>query len=245
LCVSDLGAIHRALRDFTSNPIINTSAYTDVDSAETHVEIANGIKAAFIHYSTDYVLDGKNSQPHTERDPTSPLNVYGRTIRMGEKQIQDVGGAYLIPRASRVYSLPGKSFENKVLGCSRKNTAIKIVSAPLSNPTRARALAYTTSSVSVENRNGLSEKFRENRGRYHVEGSGHTSRYKGTQEILTNEPWRTEPLFQTIEPVSSDEFPLPGTRPSFSALDCSRLEATFHLKLPDQKQSLRRPGRNN
>jgi dTDP-4-dehydrorhamnose reductase len=176
LCVSDLRAIHRALRDFTSNPIINTSAYTDVDGAETNVEMANGInvsapgvmadtaralKAGFIHYSTDYVLDGKNSQPHTERDHTSPLNVYGRTIRMGEKQIQDVGRAYLILRASRVYSLPGKSFVNKVLGCSPKKIAVKIVSAPLSNPTRTRALAYTTSSVSVENRNGLLEKFRK------------------------------------------------------------------------------------
>jgi dTDP-4-dehydrorhamnose reductase len=161
---------------------------------------------------------------------------------MGEKQIQDVGGAYLILRASQVCSLPGKSFVNKVLGSSRKKIAVKIVSAPLSNPTRARALAYTASSVSVENRNGLLEKFRENRCQYHVEGSGHTSRYKGTKEILTNEPWRTEPLFQTVEPLSSDEFPTPVTSPSFSALDCSRLEATFHLKLPDQKQSLRTPG---
>jgi dTDP-4-dehydrorhamnose reductase len=130
-----------------------------------------------------FCIGWENSQPHTERDPTSSLNVYGRTIRMGEKQIQDVGGAYLILRASRVYSLPGKSFENKVLGCLRKNTAVKIVSAPLSNPTRARARGYTTSSVSVENRNGVSEKFRENRGQYHVEGSGHTSRYQWTKEF--------------------------------------------------------------
>ena len=81
---------------------------------------------------------------------------------MGEKQIQEMGGAYLILRTSRVYSLPGKSFVNKVLGCSCKNTALKIVSAQLSNRTWTRALAYTTSSVLFETKNGLLESSGKN-----------------------------------------------------------------------------------
>ena len=193
---------------------------------------ARAFRAAFIHASTNHVFDGKNSQPYTEEDHIGPLNVYGHTILMREKQIQAVDGAYLILRTSRVYSLPGKGFINKMLGCSHKNTTLKIVSAHFSNSTQARALAYTASSVLVENRNGLLEKFREKRGMHHVAGSGQTSRYKWTKEILTNDHWRTERLFQTIEPVSSDEFPTPVTRTVFRrwiVLDLKRHSTSYCL----------------
>ena len=254
LDISVPGTISNHVSVLRPDLIINAAAYTEVDLAETRVEpamqinalapgvlaeLSRRIGAAFIHYSTDYVFDGRLGRPYHENDTVNPLNVYGKSKYAGEENIRQAANAYMIFRTSWVYSMRGNSFVNKVLGWARKNTTLKIVSDQISNPTWARTLADATSSVLVENRNALLEKFREKRGIYHVAGSGHASRYEWAKEILTNDPKRTEQLVQTIEPVSSDEFPTPATRPFFSALDCSRFETTFHFKLPDWKQSLR------
>ena len=62
----------------------------------------------------------------------------------------------------------------------------------------------------------------------------------GPQQILANDPKRTEQLVQTLRPARTDEFPAPAERPLFSALDCSRFEQTFNLRLPPWQEALQR-----
>ena len=251
--VSDHHTVQKTLIDLQPNLIINASAYTEVDYAETQIELATNINAiapgviaetarkinaAFIHYSTDYVFDGKNNTPYTENDPTNPLNVYGKSKLTGEENIKQTGEAYLILRTSWVYSLQGNSFVNKVLGWSRKNKTLKIVSDQISSPTWARALADTTTQVITTHKANLSDILKERRGIYHLTGSGYASRYEWAKQILANDPSRTEQLVQTIEPVPSEEFPTPATRPHFSALNCEKLTKTFGLRLPNWEESL-------
>src|SRR4026208_1316040 len=91
LDICDLDAIQKTLNELKPGLIINASAYTDVDRAEKETELAMNINArapgvmaetarklgaALIHYSTDYVFDGKKNAPYTESDPTNPLNMY-------------------------------------------------------------------------------------------------------------------------------------------------------------------------
>lgn len=255
LNVSDHHTVQKILMELRPNLIINASAYTEVDLAETQVELATNINAiapgvmaetahkinaAFIHYSTDYVFDGKNHAPYTENDPTNPINVYGKSKLMGEENIKQVGDAFLILRTSWVYSLRGNSFVNKVLGWSRKNKTLKIVSDQIGSPTWARMLAEITNRVIANNKINLLDNLRANCGVYHLVSSGYTSRYEWAKRILANDPKRTEQLVQTIEPVLSEEFPTPAARPLFSALNCEKFKKTFSLNLPNWEESLQR-----
>lgn len=253
LAVSD--SIAKTLTDLRPDLILNASAYTEVDLAESQVElavqvnanapgvlaeVAHRLGAVLIHYSTDYVFDGQGTRPYTENDPTNPVNVYGKSKYQGEQNIQQAGDAYLILRTSWVYSLRGNSFVNKVLGWARKNPTLKIVSDQVSNPTWARALAEVTASALGANKSGLLEKIRERRGLYHLAGGGFTSRYEWAKRILALDPHRTEQLVQSIEPVSSLEFPTPALRPLFTALDCALFEQTFGLQMPAWGDTLKR-----
>ena len=252
--VSNLQKVKETLDKLKPNLIINTSAYTEVDRAETDVELAMNINAlapavmaeaarkqdaVFIQYSTDYVFDGKKDIPYTENDPTHPLNTYGRSKLMGEENIKQAGDAYLILRTSWVYSLRGNSFVNKVLGWARKNENLKVVSDQISGPTWARMLAGITSLMLAQNHANLLEIIRERRSVYHLAGAGYTSRYEWAKEILVNDPNRTEQIVRDLEPARSDDFPTTAVRPLFSALDCTRFEDTFGLKLPNWNSTLK------
>jgi dTDP-4-dehydrorhamnose reductase len=252
--VADLDSVQKILKEIRPNLIINSSAYTDVDRAETEHELAMQVNAAapgvmaemarklgavFIHYSTDYVFDGKTSKPNTEDNPVNPLNVYGRSKLEGEENTQQAGDTYLILRTSWVYSLQGNSFVNKVLGWARKNQTLKIVSDQISNPTWAHMLADVTSQLIAKNKTDLLDIIRARRGVYHLAGSGYTSRYEWAKEILANDSNRTEQLVQTIEPALSKDFPTPALRPVFSALDCTRFKEIFDLQLPDWRDTLK------
>lgn len=254
LDLCDIHALQQALNELKPNLIVNASAYTAVDRAETEQETAMKINAlapgamaewarnsgaALIHYSTDYVFDGGKGSPYVESDPANPLNMYGKSKLAGEENIQQAGDAYLIFRTSWVYSVGGTGFVNKVLEWARKNQTLKIVSDQVSNPTWARDLADAAVSVLSAHRDSLQDFMKERRGLYHLAGGGYASRFEWAREILTNDPNRTEQLVQAIEPVSSDAFPTPALRPLFSALDCSKFRETFGFALPNWADSLR------
>ena len=253
LDLCDLDAIQETLHKTKPSLIINASAYTDVDGAEKKPDLARTINAqapgvmadmsrrlgaVLIHYSTDYVFDGEASTPYTEMDRTHPLNVYGKSKLEGEENIKQATDAYLILRTSWVYSLRGNSFVNKVLGWSRKNSTLRIVDDQVSGPTWARMLAEITILLLAQNQINRYERLRVHSGIYHVAGSGYTSRYEWAKRILAKDPQRSEQIVQTIEPGRSIEFPTPATRPLFSALDCSRFEETFGLRLPPWNSTL-------
>lgn len=254
LDLCDIGALEQALHELKPGLIVNASAYTAVDRAEAEQETAMKLNAwapgamaewarrfhaVFIHYSTDYVFDGRKGSPYVENDTVNPLNMYGKSKFAGEENVQQAGGAYLILRTSWVYSTGEAGFVSKVLEWARKNQSLKIVSDQISNPTWARDLAGVTASLLFQHENGIVDVIREKRGLYHLAGDGYTSRYEWARHILANDPHRNEQLVQTIEPVSSDAFPTPAVRPLFSALDCSKFRRTFGLGLPNWADSLR------
>ena len=249
LDIANIQALNGILNDIKPDLIINASAYTDVDRAQEEPELAMRINAeapammaenarklgaVFIHYSTDYVFDGKQDKPYIESDPVNPLNNYGKSKSEGEKYIQQAGDAYLILRTSWVYSMRGKTFVNKVLSWARKNTTLEIVHDQISNPTWAQALADATTLLIFNNKKNLYGLMKENCGTYHLTGSGYTSRFEWAKEIIANASNQTDILTQTIEPVSSDKFPTPAARPLFSALDCSKITDKFNIHLPSR-----------
>ncbi|MDP1546657.1 MAG: dTDP-4-dehydrorhamnose reductase [Anaerolineales bacterium] len=238
------------IRELKPAYIINPAAYTAVDLAETEQERARNINAVaagilaeeaqkmgavFIHYSTDYVFDGKKGAPYLEEDETTPLNVYGESKLQGERGIQAVGGSHFILRTSWVYSLRQQGgFVNKVLQWSRQQTQLRMVTDQIGNPTWARMLAEITALLIARGEGYL----RERAGLYHLAGGGFASRFEWAQAILELDPQQQEQIAAEILPALTSEFPTPAERPLFSALDCSKFESTFNLTLPPWRTAL-------
>ena len=139
LDLADADATRRVLRELAPQVVVNAAAYTAVDKAESECELAmaiNGIapgilaeeverlKALLIHYSTDYVFDGKKRSAYLEDDPPNPLNVYGETKLAGERAIQAVASQYVILRTSWVYGPRGKNFMMTMLRLAEERDEI-------------------------------------------------------------------------------------------------------------------------
>jgi dTDP-4-dehydrorhamnose reductase len=243
----------QAVRQAKPQVIVNASAYTAVDRAESEPHIAQAINArtpgaladearrcgaALIHYSTDYVFDGSQRQPYVESDAPNPLGVYGQSKLDGERAVQGAAGAYLILRTSWVYSLRRDSFVTKVLQWSRQQTSLRIVSDQVGNPTWARMLAEATAQLLAKAGPDYYGWLEAHSGLYHLAGSGFTSRLEWCKAVLRLDPQRDQQTAHQVLPAYTRDFPTPAQRPLFSALDCDLFSRTFGLRLPDWEQAL-------
>jgi dTDP-4-dehydrorhamnose reductase len=235
------------------NVIINATAYTAVDKAETETELAMAINAqapgimaeyskkvnaALIHFSTDYVFDGSKGSLYVETDKPNPLSVYGQSKYLGEQAVEQIDDAYFIFRTSWVYSMRGNSFVTKVLKWSREKEELKIVDDQIGNPTWARSLAEITAQLLVKSDDDIRGWMKEKKGIYHLAGDGYASRFEWAKAILENDPKKNEQKTKEIKPVKTSSFPTPATRPLFSALSCDLFFTIYNLQLPKWDKTL-------
>lgn len=233
--------------------IVNAVAYTNVDLAESEPEkarLVNGLAAgvlaeaarkagaALIHYSTDYVFDGRKAAPYVESDVPAPQNMYGQSKLEGEKAITEVGGAYLVLRTSWVYSLRGGGFATKVLQWARSQSVLRMVTDQVGSPTWARALSDVTALLLARCGQSPQEFLTQSAGIYHLAGRGQASRYTWAQAILSCDTHPQEQTVRELLPALTAEFPTPAVRPLFTALDCALFEQKFQLQLPPWQEAL-------
>ncbi len=245
------GQVSRLVLDLKPDVIYNAVAYTAVDKAESEPEKARVINAAtpralaeaakrlgsvLVHFSTDYVFDGKKGSAYVESDPTGPLSVYGATKLEGDLAIQQVDCPYLIFRTTWVYSMRKDSFVSKVLQWAKGRSSIKVVSDQVSGPTWARMLAEVTAQTLARGGPEVAEYVNARRGVYHLAGDGYASRMEWAQAILHNRG-NEEPKVEVV-PAATSEFPSPAERPLFSVLDCTKFVSTFGLRLPPWEKAL-------
>ena len=241
------------VRDVRPNIIINAAAYTDVDKAESEPDLAYAINgtapgilaeeakrlgAALIHYSTDYVFDGAKGSPYVESDTPNPLSVYGGSKLAGEQAVQAVGGAYLILRTSWVYSTRRKCFLTQVLHWARTQQEMRVVTDQTASPTWCRTLAEATAQILAKGHVDVAGWLGERAGLYHLAGNGSASRYAWTQAILSLDAKKEEQIVEQLLPAQTPEFPVPAQRPTYSALDCDKIQAVLGLVLPCWKKSM-------
>jgi len=248
LNLSNLDGIIVALRNITPDIIVNAAAYTAVDGAEQNEAEANlvngyalevlateakALGALLIHYSTDYVFDGRKSCPYTEDDTPNPINAYGRSKLIGEKAIQDVGGDYVILRTSWVYAARGANFLRTILRLAQDRDELRIVSDQIGAPTWARLIADTTVHVIAQSQaQKLAGSFVSNH--YNLAASGETSWYdfaKVSVDRVKQLPNFSVQVKNVIS-ITSDEYPQIAQRPKNSCLETSKLESHFGLKIP-------------
>ncbi len=249
--LADEDGLRARLNRISPDLIVNATAYTAVDEAEHEIGLAEAINVRgvhllaeesrkrdilLIHYSTDYVFDGKKGRPYTERDTPNPLSVYGRSKLEGEEAIQEIDGNYLIFRTSWVYSLHNQSgFVQKALQWSRQHETLRIVDDQISNPTWAKTLAKITVQVLEKGEDYIEKR----KGLYHLAGSGFCSRFEWANRILALDPKKHEQKVRQILPAKSADFPTAAQRPSFSALNCDLFQKTFDTEIPVWQESLR------
>jgi dTDP-4-dehydrorhamnose reductase len=247
-------AICSTVRAIKPQLIINAAAYTAVDKAEDEPELAmaiNGVapgilaeeakrlNAAIVHYSTDYVFDGKGAkEPYLETDQPNPLNVYGKTKLAGDQAIQAIGVSHLILRTGWVYGTRGKNFLLTILKLARERKEIKVVNDQIGAPTWSRTIAEVTAQALVKI--GLpvtppSSRLNEVSGLYNLASSDQTSWHGFAKAIVAH--LKSNPSLLLI-PIPASEYPLPAKQPAFSKLNCGKIERAFGLSMPSWERSL-------
>ena len=245
--------VARILRAATPDIIVNAAAYTAVDRAEQEEELAtliNGtavgeiaqaarqLGAMLIHYSTDYVFDGRKDAPYAEDDVPSPISAYGRSKLAGERAIAQCGGRYLIVRTSWIYAARGHNFLKTVLRLARERDELRIVDDQIGAPTWARDLAAATAAMTRQARQEIARDDFES-GLFHVTGSGATSWFVFAKAVVKQaEQYGLLARKSKIVPIASSEYPVAATRPKNSRLSGARARHRFQIALPEWEQSL-------
>lgn len=253
--LADPDSIRKVVREIRPAIIVNPAAYTAVDKAESEPDLAmaiNGVapgilaeeakrlNVALVHYSTDYVFDGKKAVPYSEEDTPNPLNVYGQTKLAGERAVQAAGAPYLILRTSWVYGARGRNFLLTILKLAGEKSELKIVDDQIGAPTWCRMLAETTARIlaPVCAAPNPSTMLADTGGLYHLTAGGQTSWFGFATKILENVPLSAIPVPAKLIPIPTSEYPTPAVRPRNSRLSNEKITRTFGFTIPPWEESL-------
>ncbi len=270
LDITDAAAVMRAVIANHAGIIVNCAAYTDVERAEddpvtayrVNCTAAGNLAAAaaatgatLIHFSTDFVFDGKPVSgttaqaratasgtagqvpdaaasgttvpiPYIETDMPNPLNVYGSTKLEGEHAIQASGCKYLIFRTSWLYSPYGNNFVRSIRRLLRERDRIEVVDDQIGTPTYAADLAALIIKI-------IDGVLIDRTGVYHFCDGGSCSRYNFARAIE-----ELSGLSGIIKPCTTAEYPTKALRPAWSVLDTAKVRETFGVEIPDWRDSL-------
>jgi dTDP-4-dehydrorhamnose reductase len=253
----DVEGLRRVVREQRPALIVNAAAYTAVDRAEAEPEQAmavNGVApamlaeeakrvdAALIHFSTDYVFDGRKAGPYTEDDAPAPLNVYGRSKRAGEEAIRASGARHLILRTNWVYGARGRNFLLTICRLAREREELRVVDDQTGAPTWSRMIAEATASIVARSQpraRAANELFADTSGVYHLSAAGTTTWCGFAREILRAAPALGLPTAPRLLAISTSDYPTPAARPANSLLDGGKLRGAFGIALPPWDESLR------
>lgn len=223
--------------------VINAAAFTDVDGAEEHEDLATLVNGAaptamaqacaaagipFVNVSSDYVFDGSGSSAWTVDAEVSPLNAYGRSKAVGEEGVRNARGACVNLRTSWVFSARGRNFLTTMLALGKQRNSLKIVADQIGGPTPASDLAVACLAIA---RKLIEEPSLA--GTYHFSGAPDVSWADFARAIFAESGDDLK-----VVDIPTSDYPRPAARPLNSRLDCSGL-AAFSLERPDWRKSVR------
>jgi len=209
--------------------VVNCAAFTDVDGSEqreTEALLVNGtavgylaercraVGATLVHYSTDYVFDGRATAPYPVDAPYDPVNAYGRTKAEGELRVFESGVRNLVVRTSWLYAPWGNNFVRTIVRLSRERPELPVVNDQRGRPSSSESLAAATFEL-VER--GAAAPGRA--GAFHVTDGGECTWF----EFATRIAAATNPGCRVL-PCTSEQFPRLAKRPAYSVLDLAKCE---------------------
>jgi dTDP-4-dehydrorhamnose reductase len=229
LSVSDRAAIEAACVRLRPEVVFNCAAYNAVDKAEIEPELAHDVNAAgaenvalacsrhglgLVHFSTNFVFDGRLERPYIEKDEARPLGAYGRSKLAGEKAVLAVLPEALVIRTAAVFgdrgsASKGGSFPQRIVESAGRGERIRVVSDQRVNPTYARDLASAATTLASSDLNGL----------IHVVAEGCCGWDEFARLALA-----ACGVNAVVEPVSTDELAAPAARPLNGCLGSVRTQ---------------------
>lgn len=230
--------------------VINCSAYTAVDLAQTEIDAAYELNAVavknlalqckayhtpLIHISTDYVFDGALDRPHLESDRTNPLSVYGKSKLAGEVFIRDILQQHIIIRSSWIFSEYGNNFVKTMVKLAETLDELSIVKDQKGSPTSAHNIAKVIYKIAE---NIILSREKIVYGTYNYTDSPVVSWYDFADIIFKILKTNYNKKIPIIKPVSSYEYKTAAPRPLNSRLDCSLIEKNFGITSKDWRYSL-------
>ena len=257
LDVTNEAAVRTTLSEVKPDWVINASAYTAVDKAESDsvaayavnavgpeilARYSNELAAKLIHISTDYVYPGEGSVPLIEDDAVGPTGVYGASKLAGELLVSRACKEHIILRTAWVYGASGGNFVKTMLrlGADRENLAI--VSDQWGGPTSAVGIAGAIATMIgvVTDRDAGSEDLSHLWGTYNFSGEPHVNWAQFAQAIFSEAVSlrliSSEPV---IEPITTEQYPTPAKRPFNSRLSNRKIADVFGVHPDDWKASLK------
>jgi dTDP-4-dehydrorhamnose reductase len=228
LDITDSLAVETLFDDLQPTIVLNAAAWTAVDDAENHEEIALRVNALgpanlakassmvgcrLVHVSTDYVFDGQANAPYTITSPTEPMNAYGRTKLAGENAIRKFKhGDSCIVRTAWLYSEYGKNFAKTMTVRALRGEAVRVVDDQFGQPTSAHDVAQLILDIS---------QLKEMPIIVHGTNTGQSTWFQFAQEIYLQ--LGADPAL--VSPVDTSTFPTVAKRPAYSVLDHSEFPA--------------------
>jgi len=220
--------------------VVHCAAYTDVDRAEDErdlcravnvdgtrniAEACKAINAKLVYISTDYVFDGRGTQPHAEHEPVNPLNYYGYTKAEGEKAVCQTLDEYFIIRTSWLYGAKGRNFVRTMLRLAENTSEIYVVNDQIGAPTFTRDLAVLICDMLQTDRYGI----------YHGVNGGFCSWYDFAREIF-----KLRGIDVKVNPISTERYERRAKRPLNSRLSVENLIRNGFNALPPWQDALER-----
>ena len=228
--------------------VVNAAAHTAVDRAENEPGAAFRANAQaplaiaatcarhgalLVHYSTDYVFDGRGTRPYREDDPVAPASVYGASKLAGEEAIRASGARHLVLRTAWVYTAHGRNFLRTMLRLAGERDELRVVADQTGTPTAAALIADTT----VQ----LLRQAPSRSGTWHLTATGATTWHGFAEAIMQGAHARgLIARVPRVLPITTADYPTPAARPAYSVLDCGALRRDFGIALPSWQDGLAR-----
>ncbi len=244
LDITSVDAVVGMMREVKPYAIINCAAHTGVDACETDAEnafrinaigprnlsiAATEVGAKMVHISTDYVFDGLSPVPYKEESEPHPLSVYGKSKFEGELALVENPNALII-RSSWLYSEFGNNFLKTMIRLGKEKDKIGVVFDQTGSPTYAPDLAEAALRI-IEDSSGNS--FRG--GLFNFANEGVASWFDLAWEIMD-----LSGLDCKVFPITTDEYPLPAKRPSYSVLNTYKIKNELNIQMKYWKLSLKK-----
>lgn len=235
--------IPKIIADFKPKFIINTSAYTDVNGAEKNIDLANKINSKavgilaeaskinnsiLIHYSTDYVFDGKKKSRYKISDLPDPINNYGKSKLEGEKRIIRSNCNFFILRVSWLVSEFSKNFLKTILFKLKENNDLYIINDQYGTPISSELVVKITCKLMLKN-------FKTKKV-LHLSTKGKTSWYDIASYIYLIAENINKNI--VINPIGTEAYASEIMRPKNSLFDVSEIETLIKSNMPHWKEDI-------
>ncbi|SFK71956.1 dTDP-4-dehydrorhamnose reductase [Falsiroseomonas stagni] len=252
LDLTDPASIRAAMDAAAPDLVVNAAAYTAVDRAEDDAALAFAVNRdgaaalaaaaaarglPFIHFSTDYVFDGRKGAPYSEDDAPCPLGVYGSSKEEGERAVLAANPRSAILRTAWVCSATGGNFLKTMLRLANEREELRVVADQHGAPTFAADLADAVFAMAP--RLLAAPPGDDAFGLFHLSGAPHTTWYGFTAEILAQAATRGHRQ-PRLTPIATSDYPTKAARPADGRLDCAKITRVHGIAPADWRASLSR-----